>query len=84
MMRATFVPNNIDGDDMEALLTERQAAALLCLSIRTLQRLRQTGASPRYLKLGASIRYSPAELERWLAAQSRTSTSAILKPEKAL
>jgi hypothetical protein len=29
---------------MEALLTERAAAALLCLSVRTLQRLRQTAA----------------------------------------
>jgi hypothetical protein len=49
---------------MEALLSERAAAALLCLSVRTLQRLRQTGVGPKFVRLSEGrIAYRLADLE---------------------
>jgi predicted DNA-binding transcriptional regulator AlpA len=62
---------------MQPLLNERQAAELMSLSVRSLQRLRQSGLGPPYVKLpGGSVRYLPAMTERWLAARVVTSTSA--------
>jgi hypothetical protein len=70
---------------MEALLTERAAAALLCLSVRSCQRLRQTGGGPKFVRVGKSaIRYRLGDLETWIAARVVTSTSAILKTENSL
>jgi hypothetical protein len=36
---------------MQPLLNERQAAELMSLSVRSLQRLRQSGLGPPYVKL---------------------------------
>jgi predicted DNA-binding transcriptional regulator AlpA len=60
---------------MLRLLTQRDAATLLCLSQRTLERLRVTGAGPRYVKAGRSVRYREADLEAWIAARVVDSTS---------
>jgi predicted DNA-binding transcriptional regulator AlpA len=60
---------------MLPLLTQRQAAAALCLSERTLERFRVSGFGPRFLRLGKSIRYRPADVERWLARRVVGSTS---------
>jgi hypothetical protein len=66
---------------MQALLNERQAAALMSLSVRSLQRLRQTGG-PKFVRVGKSaVRYRPGDLETWIAGRLVTSTSAILKKE---
>jgi hypothetical protein len=67
---------------MQALLNERQAAALMSLSVRSLQRLRQSGG-PKFVRVGKSaIRYRLGDLETWIAGRVVTSTSAILKQEK--
>jgi hypothetical protein len=68
---------------MDALLTER-AAALLCLSIRSLQRLRQSGAGPKFVRLGGAVRYRQGDLEGYVAGRVVTSTSAILKKDNRL
>jgi hypothetical protein len=60
---------------MQTLLKQRDAATLLALSTRTLERLRVRGHGPRYVKAGKAVRYQPAALERWVAAQERGSTS---------
>lgn len=59
------------------LLTEREAADALRLSVRTLQCWRVNGDGPRFLKVGAAVRYDSATLEAWLATRSAASTSAI-------
>jgi len=56
-------------------LTTAQAAAHLGLQPRTLERWRWAGLGPRFKKLGASVRYSPADLDAWTAAATRRSTS---------
>jgi len=50
---------------MLRLLTQVEAARLLRLSERTLERLRLTGAGPLYVKCGRSVRYREADLEAW-------------------
>jgi excisionase family DNA binding protein len=57
------------------LLTERDAAAMLRLSERTLQRLRVSGGGPAFYKCGRLVRYREDDLSSWLASCSRKSTS---------
>jgi excisionase family DNA binding protein len=57
------------------VLNELEAAARLGLSHRTLQMWRVRGIGPRFLKVGRAVRYRLADLEAWLEAQLRASTS---------
>jgi predicted DNA-binding transcriptional regulator AlpA len=59
------------------LLTQRDAAKLLKLSERTLERLRVSGTGPRYVKANRSVRYRAEDIERWLASKTVSSTSAV-------
>ena len=53
----------------------REAAAVLRLSPRTLDRYRVTGEGPAFHKFGTCIRYARADLDDWAAERRRTSTS---------
>jgi excisionase family DNA binding protein len=59
------------------LLDQREAARLLRLSERTLERLRLQGGGPLYVKCGRSVRYRQADIESWIAARVVDSTSAM-------
>ncbi len=59
----------------ETLLNEREAAARLGLQIATLRRWRWAGKGPRFLKIEGAVRYDPVDLEAFIAAARRTSTS---------
>lgn len=60
-------------------LTSNEAADLLRLSRRTLERWRLEGNGPRYIKLGVGKRsrvvYREAEIEAWVSRSSFGSTS---------
>ena len=56
-------------------LSTPQAAAILGLSPRTLERYRVTGEGPVFAKLGRLVRYSQADIEQWAARRCRRSTS---------
>ncbi len=58
-----------------ALVKEHEAARVLGLSVKTLRRWRWAGKPPRFLKIGAAVRYDPAELAAFIEAARRTSTS---------
>jgi hypothetical protein len=62
---------------MLALLTQSEAAELLRLNEKTLERLRISGGGPKYIRLGKTraIRYRPEDLESWLASKLISSTS---------
>lgn len=62
-------------DDFDTLLTGREAASLLRLSERTLERHRTTGTGPRYVALGRAIRYRRRDLLDWIERATRQSTS---------
>ena len=62
---------------MVRLLTQSDAAKLLRLSERTLERLRLQGGGPPFVKAGRSVRYRESDLDAWIAARVVSSTSAI-------
>ncbi len=62
-------------ESINTLLNERETAQRLGLRVATLRRWRWAGKGPRYLKIEGAIRYDPADLEAFIAAARRTSTS---------
>jgi predicted DNA-binding transcriptional regulator AlpA len=59
----------------EAYLTQKEVAAHLRLSERTLERHRVCGTGPRFVKLGRRIVYRRRDVEDWAAAHTVSSTS---------
>ena len=51
------------------------AAAYVGCSPRTMEKLRQTGGGPVYLKIGRAVIYRKSDLDRWIAQCQRSSTS---------
>jgi hypothetical protein len=56
-------------------LTTKEAADLLRVSRRMLEKKRLTGDGPRYRRLGARVVYALDDLLQWAEAGARTSTS---------
>lgn len=56
------------------LMSEARAALYLDNSPRTLQAWRIAGTGPAFIKLGRSVRYDRAELDRFIAERTRTNT----------
>ena len=56
-------------------LNTREAAALLGLSPRTLDRYRVSGDGPAFHKFGNRVRYLSADVETWAAERRMTSTA---------
>ena len=60
-------------------LTSQDAADLLRLSVRTLERMRVEGNGPRFLKAGngkrSRVLYRLEDVQNWLEAQAYHSTS---------
>jgi excisionase family DNA binding protein len=62
---------------MLRVLTQREAASLLRVSERTLERLRVTGHGPLYVKTGRLVRYRESDLHAWLDRNAVSSTSEV-------
>jgi hypothetical protein len=60
---------------MATLLTSREVAALLSVSVRSLERWRVAGIGPRFVRLNHAIRYRQADLDAHVAARVVGSTS---------
>jgi excisionase family DNA binding protein len=61
---------------MATLLTSREVAALLSVSVRSLERWRCSGkVNLPFIKLGNSVRYRLEAVERLIASRTVTSTS---------
>jgi predicted DNA-binding transcriptional regulator AlpA len=60
---------------MDSLLNQKQAARLLGLSVRTLERHRVAGTGPRWARLGRLVRYRQSDLTAWVESNLRASTS---------
>jgi predicted DNA-binding transcriptional regulator AlpA len=56
-------------------LNTGQAAKLLRLSPRTLEKFRVQGGGPRFFKIGRLVYYTQQTLEEWAESRMRTSTS---------
>ncbi|CUX47994.1 hypothetical protein H009_17858 [Agrobacterium tumefaciens str. Cherry 2E-2-2] len=57
-----------------------EAARLLDLSPRTLEKHRCDGTGPIYHKLGGRVVYSIADLQAWIEGSARQSTSEAAAP----
>jgi excisionase family DNA binding protein len=57
---------------MPNLVTTAEAATILTLSPRTLENWRARQEGPPYKKLGTTVRYDTADLEKWLEESAQT------------
>ena len=61
--------------DTSALLREAEVARRLSIKVATLRRWRWAGRGPRFVKLGAAVRYEPADIDAFVRVGRRRSTS---------
>ncbi len=61
--------------DATTFLTQNEAAELLRLSPRTLERHRVAGTGPKFTKLGRRVVYRVSELETWATERTFASTA---------
>jgi excisionase family DNA binding protein len=53
---------------MQNFLTEKEVAKQIRVSLASLRRWRLMRRGPRFVKVGALVRYRPEDLERWMAS----------------
>lgn len=63
---------------MDSLLSTHALAARLGLAEITLRKWRIYGIGPRFVKVGANVRYRAEDIEHWIASRSAVSTSETL------
>ena len=62
-----------------SLVNEREAASILCYSVRALQNWRHRGGGPDFIKVSSrSVRYRRTDLEKWIAARTVSNTSQTI------
>lgn len=59
----------------KVVLDPGETAVYLGVAVQTLARWRCEGGGPAFLKLGSRVRYERADLDLWLDARRRRSTS---------
>jgi len=69
------LPQRIAAAAIIVLLTPKEAAKLLKVSLSWLAKARMRGDGPPYIQVGRSIRYSEAALLQWMKSRQRRSTS---------
>ncbi len=63
----------------DQLINEREAAMILCYSVRALQNWRHRGGGPDFVKVSSrSVRYRRADLDKWIAARTVSNTSQTI------
>ncbi len=58
------------------LLNERDVSRITGLGVPTVRKWRYMGRGPKYVKLGASIRYKPEDITAWIESCPTGGTSA--------
>ena len=57
---------SVANQQLQSLLNEHDVARVTGLSIASVRRWRVLGQGPRYLKIGASVRYRPEDVQAFL------------------
>jgi excisionase family DNA binding protein len=57
----------------QPLMSVKELAELLQVSVRTIYDWRYRGLGPTAIKVGRHVRYEPDEIERWLVVQRNNS-----------
>src|SRR5262249_4326487 len=60
---------------LPVLLTPKEAAHRLKLSVSWLAKARMRGDGPAYIQVGRAVRYTETALLQWMKSNTRTSTS---------
>jgi len=55
-----------DRSSVESLLNEHDVARITALSVASVRRWRLLGIGPKYIKIGAAVRYRAEDLRAWL------------------
>ena len=72
----TQSPRQVLADDPDSLVRQEEAAMILAVTPRCLENWRHRGGGPNYVKYSARcIRYRRSDLNEWIEARVRTSTS---------
>ena len=61
--------------EMSQLITESNAAILLCVSPATLRKWRWEGKGPKFIKVGRKVAYRDSDIAAFIDSQVRQSTS---------
>jgi excisionase family DNA binding protein len=69
------VPQKLNPAAPVVLLTPKEAAKLLKVSLSWLAKARMRGDGPPFIKVGGAIRYSEAALLQWVKSRQRSSTA---------
>jgi predicted DNA-binding transcriptional regulator AlpA len=56
-------------NSLEKLLNERDVARITGLSVASVRRWRLLRQGPKYIKIGAAVRYTPEDVAAWLRAR---------------
>ena len=65
-----------DHADLEQLVRQEEAAALLCVTPRCMEGWRHRGGGPKFVRVsGRCIRYRISDLDRWIEERVRASTA---------
>jgi predicted DNA-binding transcriptional regulator AlpA len=68
-----FTANEPSGSDgnrtLETLLNEHDVARITALSVASVRRWRLFRQGPKYLKIGAAVRYKPEDVSAWLESR---------------
>jgi len=57
---------SVANQQLQSLLNEHDVSRITGLSVASVRRWRVLGQGPRFLKIGASVRYRPEDLEAFL------------------
>jgi predicted DNA-binding transcriptional regulator AlpA len=63
-----------------SLLNERQVAEALNVSVASVRRWRLLRQGPTFLKVGASVRYRPEDVEAWLDSRAIGGSTSAASP----
>lgn len=55
--------------NLEELLNEHDVAQVYGLSVASVRRWRLLGQGPKYIKIGAAVRYRPSDVSSWLESR---------------
>jgi predicted DNA-binding transcriptional regulator AlpA len=68
--------------EIRPLLSSKDVAKILKCSKNTVDKWRLYGGGPKFVRVGKSVRYSPREIEAYIARSTAASTSDEASPPK--
>ena len=71
----SYIDQIVPPTEARLLWVESEAADYLRVSPRTLQRHRQQGTGPKFIKAGRRVLYSKPDIDSWLDANCAASTA---------